>query len=538
MFFLGTVKLTPAPHPHTQFPVTCLALTADGGTAFMGSKDCTIVRWEITVPAAAGAGAGAAAGAAKGVEAAVTVQSTGRRRTRRDVARQLQLAATGTGRGLRVIAGGTFGGGRIGADPNSDDDDGGAGGGAAAATIVHGVGGVSSITARVAAPIRGARADADGDGADGAGARDAARARVDLLKSVADFGIAGHWGEVLSVAVTADGAVVASGGRDKTVRVWDGRRLRSKETLVGHKDAVTALSFLRGPARTLFSAGLDRLVKVWSCDEMTLVETLFGHQAEIAAIDTPLGGAAGARERVVSAGADSTARLWKVPEQTQLVFRPGGAPPRIESVRAVGEGVFLTGDADGALALWTVLKKRPLAVISHAHGTGVSLPVPADCGEVTPPAPSGVLTFALAPQGSVLTLSADADGGGVPAALLTGISAVTGARTDALSAGYCHGITALAVMPHADVFASGSGDGFIRVWALVSGGRSAPTGVTAFRGIKFIGAVRVQGIVNGLAFSDDGRTLCAAVASEHRLGRWWSYKNATDGLAVIRLAGV
>ena len=432
-----------------------------------------------------------------------------------------------------MIAGGTFGGGRIGPDQNSDNEDGAEG--AAAATIVHGVGGVSSITARVAAPVRGVAAVGDGEGADGAVGRDAARARVDMLKSVADFGIAGHWGEVLSVAVTADGAVVASGGRDKTVRVWDGRRLRSRETLVGHKDAVTALSFLRGPAKTLFSAGLDRLVKVWSCDEMTLVETLFGHQAEIAAIDTPLGGAAGARERVVSAGADATARLWKVPEQTQLVFRPGGAPPRIESVRAVGEGVFLTGDADGALALWSVLKKRPLAVISHAHGSGVSVPLAADCGESTPPAPSGELTFALAPQGSVLTLSADADGGGVPDALLNDIAAVTGARTDALSAGYCHGITALAVMPHADVFASGSGDGFIRIWALVAGGRNAPAGVAAFRGIKFIGAVRVRGIVNGLVFSDDGRTLCAAVASEHRLGRWWSYKDATDGLAVIRL---
>jgi ribosomal RNA-processing protein 9 len=355
-----------------------------------------------------------------------------------------------------------------------------------------------------------------------------------MLKSVPDFGIAGHWADVLSVAVTADGAIVASGGRDKTVRIWDGKRLRSRETFVGHKDAVTALSFLRGPARTLFSAGLDRLVKVWSCDEMALVETLFGHQAEISSLDTPLGGAAGARERVVTAGADATARLWKIPEQTQLVFRPGGAPPRIEAVRAVSEGVFVTGDAEGALALWSVTKKRPLAVIVRAHGSGVSVPRGDAGGEPAPPAPSGDITFSLALPGSVQTLAKDADGGGVPAALLDEIAQATGARADALSAGYCHGITALAVMPHADVFATGSGDGFVRIWSLVAGGAGA--GAAAFRGIKYIGAVRVRGIVNGLAFSDDGSTLCAAVGSEHRLGRWWSYADATDGIAVIRLA--
>ena len=48
--------------------------------------------------------------------------------------------------------------------------------------------------------------------------------------------------------------------------------------------------------------------------------------------------------------------------------------------------------------------------------------------------------------------------------------------------------------------------------------------------------VRVRGIVNGLAFSDDGRTLVAAVGSEHRLGRWWKYADADEGLVVIPIA--
>ena len=50
-------------------------------------------------------------------------------------------------------------------------------------------------------------------------------------------------------------------------------------------------------------------------DEMAYVETLFGHQDRITGVD------AGIRERAVtSGGRDGTVRLWKIIEESQLVF--------------------------------------------------------------------------------------------------------------------------------------------------------------------------------------------------------------------------
>lgn len=52
---------------------------------------------------------------------------------------------------------------------------------------------------------------------------------------------------------------------------------------------------------------------------MGYIETLFGHQASVLSMDSLL------RETAVSVGGrDKTVRFWKVPEESQLVFRGGG----------------------------------------------------------------------------------------------------------------------------------------------------------------------------------------------------------------------
>lgn len=85
------------------------------------------------------------------------------------------------------------------------------------------------------------------------------------------------------------------------------------------------------------------------------METLFGHQDQIADIDT-LG-----RERCVTVGGrDRTARMWKIPEESQLVYR-GGIPSKekdengkpffaegsLDCIAQVDETLFITGGDSG-----------------------------------------------------------------------------------------------------------------------------------------------------------------------------------------------
>ena len=66
----------------------------------------------------------------------------------------------------------------------------------------------------------------------------------------------------------------------------------------------------------LFSCSSDKQVKVWDVESRSYVETLFGHQDTVQAID------ANTRERAITAGGrDNTIRIFKIPEETQLLYR-------------------------------------------------------------------------------------------------------------------------------------------------------------------------------------------------------------------------
>jgi WD40 repeat protein len=43
-----------------------------------------------------------------------------------------------------------------------------------------------------------------------------------------------HWGPVRSVAWSADGKQIASGGDDNVIRVWDAQTMRERAVLRGH----------------------------------------------------------------------------------------------------------------------------------------------------------------------------------------------------------------------------------------------------------------------------------------------------------------
>jgi WD40 repeat protein len=81
--------------------------------------------------------------------------------------------------------------------------------------------------------------------------------RTDVLR---DLGR--HEKQATSVAVSPDGKVAASGGRDERVKIWDLVTMRLIRDTVGHEGDGTSVAFSSDAAR-LVTASYDRSARMW-----------------------------------------------------------------------------------------------------------------------------------------------------------------------------------------------------------------------------------------------------------------------------------
>jgi hypothetical protein len=130
------------------------------------------------------------------------------------------------------------------------------------------------------------------------------RAPTERLARIAD--------EQLALTFSPDGTLVAVGGADNAIHLFDAKTRQEKLTINQHADWVTSLCF-SPDGKHLASASRDRTARVYSTTTGDLETTYTGHSAALHAVTFNPDG-----KEVWSAGRDKAIHVWKSDDGKEL----------------------------------------------------------------------------------------------------------------------------------------------------------------------------------------------------------------------------
>ncbi|KAH9508146.1 pre-rRNA processing protein [Bulinus truncatus] len=319
----------------------------------------------------------------------------------------------------------------------------------------------------------------------------------------------GHKLPLTAIVISPDDKYVFTASKDCNICKWNietglkektikGGRKGTEDEHIGHTDHILCLT-ISSDGKFLAAGDMNHMIKLWNPLDCSFIHKFKGHRGPVTGVafrkgthtlfscssdkvvkvwsvddlayvetlfghNSPITGIDSlTRDRAItSGGRDKSVHIWKITEDSQLLFH--GHDGSIECVSLISESNFFTGADDNSISLWSVLKKKPLTTVRNAHGPN-----------------EGV--------------------------------------------GDENWISSVAALQHSDLVASGSKDGFVRLWRCSAD----------YKCLSSLFNIPVKGFVNSLKFSNNGEFLVAAVGQEHRMGRWWHLRDAKNGWVLIPL---
>ena len=269
----------------------------------------------------------------------------------------------------------------------------------------------------------------------------------------------GNTDPVRSVSFSPDG-ILASGGWDRTVKLWNVETQRDFATLP-HLNTVESVAF---SSDGILASGSSGTVKLWDVATQQNIATLPEHGNHVSSVAFSPDG-----KTLASGRSDGMVKLWNVTTQQDFATLPHGVD-HVLSVSFSLDGILASGGDDGMVKLWDVATQQNITTLTHGDP---------------------VLFVAFSPDGGTLAFGG---WGKIPIKLWD-----VGTRQTIATLTHGSVVSSVAFSPDGETLASGGWDSTVKLWDLT----------TQVNFATFPNA----GALYSVSFSPNGRILASGTAA-------------------------